>query len=164
MRKFSTSLLGLLFLVLSCNKQDSKISQESEQEPATTVIAERTCASQDVLEEQLATDPSLRKRMAEIEDYTKKVIKNADAFRIVNGVITIPVVVHVVYNRDAENITDAQVASQLDVLNEDFNNTNADRILAPTEFTDEQTSVGVRFVLDRTLRVQTKKVSFGTDD
>ncbi len=153
-----------MFLVLSCNKQDSKIAQESEQEPATTVIAERTCASQDVLEEQLATDPSLRKRMAEIEDYTKKVIKNAGAFRIVNGVITIPVVVHVVYNRDVENITDAQVASQLDVLNEDFNNTNADRVSAPKEFTDEQTSVGVRFVLDKTIRVPTKKTSFGTDD
>lgn len=41
-----------------------------------------------------------------------------------SAVITIPVVVHVIHNGDAigtgENITDAQVLSQIDVLNEDF--------------------------------------------
>ena len=40
------------------------------------------------------------------------------------GIITIPVVVHVIHNGDAigtgENITDAQVRSQIKVLNEDF--------------------------------------------
>ena len=164
MRKFSTSLLGLLFLVLSCNKQDTKIAQENEQEATTAVIAERTCASQDVLEEQLVSDASLRKRMDDIEAYTKRVIQNPAAFRLANGPIEIPVVVHVIYNKAVENISDAQVRSQIDVLNEDFNNQNSDRVLAPKEFTDEQTSVGVRFVLAQTVRVQTKKVNFGTDD
>src|SRR4051812_9191807 len=42
------------------------------------------------------------------------------------SVITIPVVVHVVYNGTAENISDAQIFSQIDVLNEDFSRSNAD--------------------------------------
>jgi len=36
------------------------------------------------------------------------------------GVITIPVVVHILYNEESENIPDLQVYSQLEVLNEDF--------------------------------------------
>lgn len=41
-------------------------------------------------------------------------------------VITIPVVVHVIYKSAAENITYAQIKSQIDVLNEDFRKLNFD--------------------------------------
>ena len=37
-----------------------------------------------------------------------------------SSVITIPVVVHVVYYNSNENISTAQVQSQIDILNEDF--------------------------------------------
>jgi hypothetical protein len=36
------------------------------------------------------------------------------------AVVIIPVVVHVVYNTAAQNISDAQIQSQIDVLNADF--------------------------------------------
>ena len=38
--------------------------------------------------------------------------------------VTIPVVFHVLYNTDAENISEAQIMSQLDILNEDFRRLN----------------------------------------
>lgn len=44
-----------------------------------------------------------------------------------NMTILIPVVVHVVWNTAADNITDAQVCSQIQVLNEDFARLNAGR-------------------------------------
>lgn len=163
MRKISTSLLGILFLMISCSKQDSKAPVEEEQ-IETTAITQRHCATNEVLEAQIAADPTLRKRMNDIEAYTQKVMRNPGAYRLVNGVIEIPVVVHVVYNTAQENISAAQVQSQIDVLNEDFNNTNADRTKVPAEFTDEQTSVGIRFVLDRTLRVNTRVKSWSTND
>ncbi|GAB2958847.1 hypothetical protein GCM10027048_27480 [Hymenobacter coalescens] len=50
------------------------------------------------------------------------------------GVITIPVVVHVVYNTAAQNISDAQIQSQIDVLNKDFTRTNADAGNTPAVF------------------------------
>jgi hypothetical protein len=37
-----------------------------------------------------------------------------------NAIVTIPVVVHVVYNTAAENISNAQAISQVQVLNDDF--------------------------------------------
>jgi len=39
-------------------------------------------------------------------------------------VTTIPVVVHVVYQTDDQNISDQQIASQIDVLNRDYRMTN----------------------------------------
>ena len=41
-------------------------------------------------------------------------------------IIRIPLVFHVVYQNQTENISDAQIQSQLDVLNEDFNKRNTD--------------------------------------
>ncbi|MBC7923252.1 MAG: PKD domain-containing protein [Ferruginibacter sp.] len=59
----------------------------------------------------------LRQKMAELE------VRNAGA-RTEAEILTIPVVVHVIYNGEAPgqgtNISAAQVQSQLDVLNEDF--------------------------------------------
>jgi hypothetical protein len=43
-----------------------------------------------------------------------------------HSVVTIPVVVHVIWHDPSENISDAQIFSQLDVLNEDFRKHNAD--------------------------------------
>ncbi len=164
MRKISTSLLGILFLMISCSKQDSKVPADEEQQIETPPITQRNCATNEVLQEQMAADPTLKKRMDDIEVYTQKVMRNPSAYRLVNGVIEIPVVVHVVYNTAQENISDAQVQSQISVLNEDFNNTNADRTKVPTEFTDEQTTVNIRFVLDRTIRINTRVKSWSTND
>ncbi|MEO6915153.1 MAG: M43 family zinc metalloprotease [Chitinophagaceae bacterium] len=50
------------------------------------------------------------------------------------SVITIPVVVHVLYNNASQNISDAQIASQLIVLNNDYNGRNADRSKVPAYF------------------------------
>ena len=44
------------------------------------------------------------------------------------SIITVPVVVHVVWNTSAENISDQQIFSQIDVLNADYRRTNVDAI------------------------------------
>lgn len=48
--------------------------------------------------------------------------------------ITIPVVVHVLYNNASENISDAQIQSQIDVLNQAFTRTNPDIYNVPSPF------------------------------
>jgi PKD repeat protein len=50
--------------------------------------------------------------------------------RIVNGkkrqVYIIPIVFHIVHEYGSENVTDAQIYDQMDILNEDYSKTNAD--------------------------------------
>ena len=47
------------------------------------------------------------------------------------SIITIPVVVHVVWNTNQENISDNQIFSQIDVLNNDYRRGNIDAINTP---------------------------------
>ncbi|HEY0678725.1 MAG TPA: zinc metalloprotease [Chitinophagaceae bacterium] len=160
MKKIYLASIAFMLIVVGCNKQDSK---ELPQEEVTEAVS-RKCAAQDVLDQQLATDPELRNRRLEIESATQRFIESGASSRIVNGVLEIPVIVNVLYRTSSENISLAQIQSQIDVLNEDFNNTNADRTLVPAEFQDEQTNVGFRFVLEGVVRKYSNKRSWSLND
>jgi hypothetical protein len=53
---------------------------------------------------------------------------------LLNEVITIPVVIHVLYNNADQNISDAQILSQLQSLNNDYRKLNADAANVPAAF------------------------------
>ena len=89
-----------------------------------TISAQRTCAAEDVLKQQLLNDPAMREEVENIRRHTEHFIQNGGAHD--RAVVTIPVVVHVVYFNAAQNISDAQIATQMDVLNADFRRTNSD--------------------------------------
>lgn len=63
----------------------------------------------------------------------------------------IPVVVHVIHNGEAvgtgTNISDAQILSQIKVLNDDFNRLNADTTNTPSEFVSVAGKIKVTFVM-----------------
>jgi hypothetical protein len=59
----------------------------------------------------------------------------------------IPVVVHVLHIVDADNIPDEQVASQIEVLNEDFNARNSDLEGIPDQFKNLMGNPGLEFFL-----------------
>ena len=86
--------------------------------------AQRNCEAANHLQEQIEDNPSILEEMDRIEQHTQNFI--ADYNSEVRNVVTIPVVVHVIYKTNSENISDAQVLSQIDVLNEDFRRTNSD--------------------------------------
>jgi hypothetical protein len=69
------------------------------------------------------------------------------------GPYEIPVVVHVIHNGDAvgvdENISSAQINSQLNVINNDFKRLNADAVNTPAAFQPLAGSIDITFVLAR---------------
>jgi hypothetical protein len=81
----------------------------------------------------MEADPSYRQQRFIIESASREFEARARALAI-ETVVTIPVVVHVVYNADVQNISDAQVESQMRILNEDYRRTNADVSAVPTPF------------------------------
>jgi hypothetical protein len=162
MKRFSLACLALALFIVSCQKQDSNSTDLSKDE--TGGVAQRQCAAQDVLQMQMAADPGLLARRQSIEESTRRFLQSPESSRLVNGVLEIPVVVNVIYRTTAENISDAQIQSQIDVLNEDFNNTNVDRVNVPLEFTDEQATVGFRFVLAGVNRKYNNKRSWSLND
>lgn len=65
----------------------------------------------------------------------------------VEDLYRIPVVVHVVYNTDPENVSDEIIQSQIDVLNADFRRTNADASLTRSEFLPIVGDANIEFYL-----------------
>lgn len=59
----------------------------------------------------------------------------------------IPVVVHVVYNDEQENISDEQIFSQLDAINLDFRKLNEDANLTVSDFQSLAADVAIEFEL-----------------
>ena len=66
-----------------------------------------------------------------------------------SGLLTIPVVVHVVHNpaNSAQNVSTAQIQSQIDVLNEDFRAGNADVSQVPAVWTNLVADCNIAFRL-----------------
>lgn len=89
-------------------------------------------------------------------------------------IITIPVVVHILYNQSSQKISEAQVLSQLRVLNEDFRRLNADAAMTPQPFRTRAADARIRFCLAQRdpqnrntsgiLRTYTQKTAFTLDD
>ena len=102
---------------------------------------EKNCGSNFRLIKYYQTNPESKKIRSKLEDQTNK-------FQISKGInTTVPVVIHIVYKNGNENISDAQIQSQLDVLNEDFTRTNSDAFNTPVGFLPIVSNPQINFCL-----------------
>jgi len=85
------------------------------------------CNTMMVWNELKINDPEAAYRMQQLEVQTQDWIKLHKNYKS-GAALTIPVVVHVVYNNEIENISDEQIQSQIDVLNADFRLLNTDSL------------------------------------
>ncbi len=88
---------------------------------AMAASAQDPCGTHQWYQNEMKTNPEFRMKQAQLKTRNPSNIPY-------EGVVTIPVVVHVVYNNEEENVSDEQIYSQLEVLNEDLRllNTNID--------------------------------------
>jgi len=139
----------------------------------------RRCATMENLERLKQLDPDLEARMQDVEKHTQEVTGNMATNKygmnsVTGTIYQIPVVVHIVYNTTAQNITDAQVQSQIAVLNEDFRRTNADKGNTPAGFASLAADCEIQFCLASVsptgaattgiVRKYTTTTSFSQDD
>lgn len=133
MRTFTTSMLrrGLVLLLLV----------------NTLVLAQQPtrCGTMGCLHSMQSKDKSIAPAMAAIERHLRNLPPQGT--RAGMGVITIPVVVHVVYSNASQNISNAQIQSQIDVLNEDFRRTNPDAVNTPPSFAAVAADTEIQFCL-----------------
>jgi len=89
-----------------------------------SAYGQRTCGTDKKMAAFFATNPDAKANKEALRNF---LVNNKDiANKGANAVVTIPVVVHVLYKNGTQNISDAQIASQLAVLNADFRKLNAD--------------------------------------
>lgn len=107
------------------------------------------CGTMLHMEELKVKDPSLQQRMIDDENLLQQEMQRQQNSRTSNVVYTIPVVVHVIWITTAQNISDAQVQSQIDALNEDFGRYNADTNNTPAPFRSVASATQFQFCLAR---------------
>jgi hypothetical protein len=160
-------------------KKSSKGSSKSTKKAAAKKAAAkaappltRKCGAMQAHFRLLEQDPNFRMRQANLE--------RAVARRLASGAVAkaaptvIPVVVHVVHNTAAANISTAQIKSQIKVLNRDFQAQNPDKAKTPTPFKGLVGNARIRFDLatkdpngnptQGITRTHTTRPSFGTND
>lgn len=109
------------------------------------------CASFTMLQQELQNDPAFLQQYmqdtaaisASMNQYPYETIGD-------RSVVTIPVVVHVIYNTTAQNISDAQVISQITALNKDYQSWNSDTTSLPAIYHSVHGNPKVAFCLAHT--------------
>ncbi|WP_233591968.1 M43 family zinc metalloprotease [Corallococcus sp. AB011P] len=134
---------------------------------------QRKCGTMDVHRRLLSTHPEYIKARESIETLALA-FQRGQRKKERQGVVHIPVVVHVVWNTAQQNISDAQIQSQVDVLNLDFRQQNPDISQVPAAFQGLVADAEVEFFLasrspdgsptQGITRNQTNTTSFQSDD
>ena len=131
----------------------------------------RNCGAMEVHRRLLTESELYRSARANLETAT---IALEALHQPLTGTLRIPVVVHVVYNTEEQNISDEQIATQIEVLNRDFRATNPDIATVPAPFTGAVADAEIEFALTTTdpdgnpsngiTRTRTRVADFGTND
>ncbi|MCE7064737.1 T9SS type A sorting domain-containing protein [Dyadobacter sp. CY326] len=152
----SKSLLTILLIFLS---RTFMLAQDSD------ALLQR-CASTELEALKLSRYPALQKLRNKSEEAIQNRIKVNKALRTsADEIVTIPVVVHVIHSEEGNpiggqgnaNISDDQIQSQIDVLNEDYSNTSGYKGF----YTDSLgVDTGIRFKLVTVVRTFNEKTQF----
>ncbi len=134
------------------------------------------CSSMEVFNRKAAQNPEFIRERDQLERETELWI-NRQALNkpgSVASLVTIPVVVHVVYNTTDQNVSDAQIQSQIERLNKDYRNLNTDKLSSGHPFFSVAADAQVEFCLAQSdpngnatngiTRTATTQTEFSDDD
>jgi hypothetical protein len=109
------------------------------------------CHTDETYSEMILANPEYAKNKKIIEREIQAILNNPNRQKDLNGIITIPVVYHVIHNGDAvgtnENLSTALLQAQLDQLTADFRRTNSDAGNTPADFTGVAADSEIEFCL-----------------
>lgn len=97
---------------------------------AISLNAQERCGTTQITQRMMSIYPEYKTERKKVNTETKAWIHN-NTKNTNNTIITIPVVVHVVWKTNEENISDMQIQSQINILNNDFRRSNIDQINTP---------------------------------
>jgi hypothetical protein len=163
MKRTLYTLTGIMILALSCKKNDNTAALEDNAAPATMA---RLCASDEILKKQILEDPKRGQRLEALETETQARMDMPNALQR-STKYYVPVVVHIVLP-DPTKVTTAQIQSQIDVLNKDYNATNVELTSSGIYLAgyprNNVAIANIEFYVSQTIRKVTTASSFGSND
>ncbi len=148
-----SNIIGLFFLFLSSSQ----------------LVSQERCSFNQYIEFKGSSNPNWLSQVQQVQQTIEQFATNTS--RSFNGEIAhIPVVVHILYNNEIQNISDQQVFDQIQVLNQDYRRLNSDTTLTRDIFKPVAADAGIEFYLAQTdpdgnptngiTRTQTDQTSF----
>lgn len=137
--------------------------------PLVWLFAANSYAQQDhchfgfLIDKQIQQDPSYLSKMDQLEQQVNAYLAQNPNGGGNRAVRTISVVVHVVYNTAAENVSTTSINNLINTLNADYRRTNSDANQTRSAFLGVAADSEIEFCLDRINRVQTNKTCFDPD-
>jgi hypothetical protein len=150
---------------------------------ANRAVGGKNCVSMEILNRQLNEKPDLYQKMYEIEKKSREFTYHlrpgngngngggnnggggdtggGDPVDDGLGSINIPVYVYVIYANSSQNISDAQINSQISVLNADFNDTNFSDV---SSYPERGADVDITFSLEVVDRRANSTSQWGTNN
>jgi len=137
---------------------------------SVNTFAQQRCGTTERTKTLLENNSDFLDAKFKVNNETTKWLENNQNYSS-KTIITIPVVVHVVWNLSQQNISDAQILSQIDVLNKDFRKLNIDTINIPNIWKNTAADCQIEFCMANIdpngnattgiTRTQTSTTSFG---
>lgn len=112
----------------------------------TPSVYAQKCLTSIKTQQRINSDPQVAQRVQQLEAFTQEYINN-NAANKTTAVDNFPIVVHVLYSTSQENISDAQINSQLPILNAAFTKTNANAGSTPAAFQSVAADAEMQFCL-----------------
>jgi hypothetical protein len=131
--------------------------------PTTEKKLHRSCGAMAAHMMLLETYRSFRANQMRLEGATEK-MRSAGLDMAKAAIVNVRTIVHVVHKLPQQNVSDAQINSQIAVLNRDFSAMNPDKSKVPVPFKGLVSNSQIRFQLVKVTRTQTTKNSFTFDD
>ncbi len=115
---------------------------------ALHLSAQRACVTPEYIQT-LKSSARVSKSISDAEAFVQsRLSKDRSASRLAaDFVVRIPVVVHILYSQPSQNISDAQIKDQIDILNRDFRRHNSDTANTPDRFKSLASDVQIEFAL-----------------
>ena len=134
---------------------------------------ELRCSSYEYQQQMMKENPEYAQLMQQSEIYFENYVRTHKLQKGTRSVITIPVVVHFLWNPDSTQyyLSDWQISSQIDVLNEDYRRFNADKFSTPSLFDSVAADCEIEFCLAKrdtlgnfTTGIERRNTSIGVMD
>ncbi len=108
--------------------------------------SQERCGFEEITKKRMKENPNYEIAIKKVDKLTKEWV-NANPNYSTKTIITIPIVVHVVWRTNTHNISDAQIQSQIAVLNKDYRRTNIDAINTPNVWQTVAADCEIEFCL-----------------
>jgi len=140
-------VLTIILTILMLQSQAQGLVLQSKQNKQTTTNITLGCGSYDLMQHLDNKKPGFLELSNKLMQNIEKNISNQRNTKSSDSIYVIPVVFHIVYNNDSENIPDSVIQNQIEILNHCYRRTNSDTTNTRPVFHNIVADTKIEFVL-----------------